>query len=273
MYLHVATPDLDGGLARGGGGEGLVEGPDAVVLGQGQGAQGTVEGAAGGGDERLLHEEVEVHLPDARHLVEQDEGALEQGIDLDIVRSVLCGVLGGQVGGAQLEVELPELVGARQGGAGALEHEGLLEEAAARLLEVEVVEPGLDGAGVALDVVLVGDVLVGDEEEVVGALHLALGRARQARRDGAEELARHRVAGNGFGGVPDAGVGTENGEGGGLAVRWFEVVVAARGCTGRWSPAEVKLQRIDRSQSAGGRAGASNSASNRASNSRARARC
>jgi hypothetical protein len=66
-------------------------------LSQGQCAQGSVEGAAGGGDEGLLHEEVEVHLPYARHLVEQHEGALKQGVDLDIVRRELGGVLLGEV--------------------------------------------------------------------------------------------------------------------------------------------------------------------------------
>ena len=178
--LHVAAPYAHGGLARGRGRKGAVQGPDAVVLGQGQGAQGAVEGAAGGGDEGLLHQEVQVHLPDARHLVQQDQGALEQRIDLEEVRRELGRVLLGHMAGAQLEVQLPQLVRARQRRDGALQHEGLLEDAAiaAAALEVVVVQPRLDAAGVALDVLLVRDVLVGDEEEIGWAVlvldHLAL---------------------------------------------------------------------------------------------------
>ena len=38
-------------------------------------ARRAVEGAAGGGDERLAHQELEVHLPDARVLVQQHQRA------------------------------------------------------------------------------------------------------------------------------------------------------------------------------------------------------
>lgn len=153
--------------------------------------QSSIEGTASGRHERLLHEEVEVHLPDARHLVEQDEGALEQGIDLDIMRGELGRVLALEMLCTERQVELPELEGTREGGAGALQHEGLLQESAPRLLEAVVVQPGLDAARIALDVLLVDDVLVGDEEKVFGALHLAFGRARQAGRHGADEFTGH----------------------------------------------------------------------------------
>lgn len=169
------------------------------MLCEGEGTQGSVKGAASGGDEGLLHEEVEVHFPNARHLVEQHEGALEQGVDLDIMRRVFGGIFLLEVLCAELEVELPELVGARQGGACTLEDEGLLQEAAARLLEAVVVQPGLDAARVALDVLLVDDVLVGDEEKVVGALHLAFAGPREARRHGAKKFARHCDARTGVG--------------------------------------------------------------------------
>ena len=58
--------------------------------------------------------------------------------------------------------------------------------------EVIVVQPRLDAAGVALDVLLVGDVLVVDQEEVLRALHLALAAGPgKARGHGLEDLSGH----------------------------------------------------------------------------------
>ena len=45
-----------------------VEWPDAVVLGEGEGPEGTVKGASCACDLALVHEELAVVQPDARHL-------------------------------------------------------------------------------------------------------------------------------------------------------------------------------------------------------------
>jgi hypothetical protein len=107
------------------------------------------------------------------------------------VRREAGGILLGEVPRPELEVELPELVGARQNFNGALEDVGLLDDAAARLFEAHIIQPRLHAAGVALDVLLVRDVLVGDQVEVARALHFPLRGPREARGDGAEEFAGH----------------------------------------------------------------------------------
>lgn len=58
------------------------------MLGEGKRAQCSVEGSASRGNERLLQEKLEVHFPDPGHLVEQDQGFLEQGVDLAVFGGV-----------------------------------------------------------------------------------------------------------------------------------------------------------------------------------------
>ena len=45
-----------------------IEWPDAVVLGEGEGSEGTVKGASCACDLALVHKELAVIQPDARHL-------------------------------------------------------------------------------------------------------------------------------------------------------------------------------------------------------------
>jgi len=45
-----------------------VERPDAVVLGEGEGPEGTVKGATCAGDFALVHQKLAVVQPDTRHL-------------------------------------------------------------------------------------------------------------------------------------------------------------------------------------------------------------
>jgi hypothetical protein len=55
------------------------------VLGYGQGSQCSIKSSSRKGDKRLLQQELEVHLPYARHLVQQDQGPFEQGIDFSVL--------------------------------------------------------------------------------------------------------------------------------------------------------------------------------------------
>ena len=71
-YLEVPSVDPDCRLWEAVGAyEAEVEGPDAVVLGQRQGPEGTVKGAPGTGDPTLVHQELAVVQPDPRHLGRQ----------------------------------------------------------------------------------------------------------------------------------------------------------------------------------------------------------
>ena len=63
-----------------------VQRPDAVVLGRGQGAQGTVKHAAGARDALLFHEELAIVDPDARHFVHKDKTPFEAVVDLVVAR-------------------------------------------------------------------------------------------------------------------------------------------------------------------------------------------
>ena len=74
------------------------------MLGHGQRSQRPVEGFAGERDQGLLREKSEVHLPNARHLVEKDQGTLEKSIDFDIFLLVDCWIFGSQVLDAQFQI-------------------------------------------------------------------------------------------------------------------------------------------------------------------------
>lgn len=100
--------------------------PDAVVLGDGERAQGPVEGPAGAGEQLLVRQGLEVHDPDPGHLVHRNQGALE-----GVVERLVLGVGDGQVAD-QLqplaEVSVPELVAAGEGFDGSLvDDEALLK--------------------------------------------------------------------------------------------------------------------------------------------------
>jgi hypothetical protein len=82
VNLHVSRKNFDGGLARSRPSEALIKPPNSVVLGDWKSAQRAVKGSSSLGDERLLEEEGQVHFPDARHLVEQDQSSFEEGIYL-----------------------------------------------------------------------------------------------------------------------------------------------------------------------------------------------
>lgn len=156
---EVAAVDAEGGLDGDAGAayEVEVHGPDAVVLGDGEGAEGAVEGEAGAGEELLVGEGLEVHDPDAGHLVHGDEGALE-----GVVEGGEEGVGDGEGADeveALAEVGVPELVAAGEGFEGALvDDEALLERGAGA--GDQVAPPELEAEGVAEDFFLVEEVVL-----------------------------------------------------------------------------------------------------------------
>ena len=65
--------------------------PDAVVLGDGQGADGAIKASAGAGDQPLIHQQCQVFQPDARHLVHRDQSSL-----VGVIQSLQSAMGGGQ---------------------------------------------------------------------------------------------------------------------------------------------------------------------------------
>lgn len=62
------------------------------MLGNRQSSERAIKGPSRQGDDRLEQEERQIHLPYSRHLVEEDEGTLEKGVDLCVLGGVGRGV-------------------------------------------------------------------------------------------------------------------------------------------------------------------------------------
>lgn len=90
--LHIPSEDLHGGLTGCGPSKALVEPPDSVVLSDRQSPKSAVECSPSLSHQRLLKEEGEVHLPDTRHLIEEDQSSFEEGIDLQVLGAIDGGV-------------------------------------------------------------------------------------------------------------------------------------------------------------------------------------
>lgn len=100
-YLQVTAVDADGGLGQGVAPDELeIEGPDAVVLSDGQRPQGPVEGTARPRDPALIHQELAVIQPDAGHLWGTGRGLWGWGRLGGVVMG-LWGVCGGQLWGRE----------------------------------------------------------------------------------------------------------------------------------------------------------------------------
>src|SRR5690606_12231623 len=65
----------------------FVQGPYPVVLRDRECPERAIEGTSGGRHQRLLHQELEIHLPYPGHLVEEDKCPFEKRIDLLVLGS------------------------------------------------------------------------------------------------------------------------------------------------------------------------------------------
>lgn len=74
------------------------------MLGDREGAKGAIKGPAGLCHQRLLKQERQVHLPDTGHLVQQDQSAFEQGVNLRIFGSVDGGIAPFQMLNSELQI-------------------------------------------------------------------------------------------------------------------------------------------------------------------------
>ncbi len=152
--------------------------PDALVLRDGQRAEGAVEDSPQAGDLALLHQECRVVQPDPGHLVHEDERSLEGAVDL----------LEARVGDAarphllapRLQVVVPQLVGSGQLLERPLVHHverrlsgPLLPGRGGRLRRLggpvrQVPRPGLERLRVPQQLLLEGQVVVGEHDVLTG---------------------------------------------------------------------------------------------------------
>lgn len=51
------------------------------MLGDGEGSECSVECAPGVCEKGLLHQKLQIHFPDSRHLVQKNQGAFKEGVD------------------------------------------------------------------------------------------------------------------------------------------------------------------------------------------------
>jgi hypothetical protein len=74
------------------------------VLRDRQSPKGTVEGSSSLGHHGLLEQEGEVHLPDARHLVQQDQGPFEEGVYFLVLGAIYRGIAALQMVCSELQI-------------------------------------------------------------------------------------------------------------------------------------------------------------------------
>ena len=102
--LHIPRKDLDSGLSGSRSSEAFVQSPDAVMLCDWQSAKGTVKGSSSLGHHGLLEQEGEVHFPDARHLVQEDEGSFEERVHFLVFSTIDRGIATLQMLRSELQV-------------------------------------------------------------------------------------------------------------------------------------------------------------------------
>lgn len=86
----------------------------------------------------MLHEKFQIHFPDPRHLIQQNQRALEERIDLAIFGGEHGRVEGSDMFHPEGQVGFPQLVRPRKLDAGALHDEGLFKERPMTSLEVDI---------------------------------------------------------------------------------------------------------------------------------------
>lgn len=82
MSLYISPPHFESGRSGCRVCKRAVKSPYPIMLGGRKGPECPVECAPRKSEERLLHQELQVHLPYSRHFVQEDQGALKEGIDL-----------------------------------------------------------------------------------------------------------------------------------------------------------------------------------------------
>jgi hypothetical protein len=90
--LHISSPYLHCGLPRGRVCERPVKRPNAIMLSNRKCSECSIESSTGEGNNWLKQQKLQIHFPYLRHLVEKDDGALEQGIDFLILGSKYGGI-------------------------------------------------------------------------------------------------------------------------------------------------------------------------------------
>lgn len=104
VNLHVPSKDFDSSLSGCRPSEAFVQSPDPVVLCDRQSAKGPVEGSSSLGHHRLLEQEGEVHFPNARHLVQEDQGSFEECVDFLVLGAIDRGIAALQVVCSELQI-------------------------------------------------------------------------------------------------------------------------------------------------------------------------
>lgn len=74
------------------------------MLSSGERPKCAVECASRESEERLLHQKLQVHFPDPRHLVQEDQSAFEEGVDLAKLGREYCGVQFSDMPGPEIKI-------------------------------------------------------------------------------------------------------------------------------------------------------------------------
>ena len=80
--LDIPSPYFEGGRSGSRVCKRTIKCPYSTMLSSGERSKCAVEGTSREGKERLLHQKLQVHFPDPRHFVQEDQGAFVEGVDL-----------------------------------------------------------------------------------------------------------------------------------------------------------------------------------------------